>query len=119
MPKPLLGLVLGAILGAADGFTAIFYPETKGMVGTIMMLSGIKSMVVGLISGFIAAKLKSLTWSVIIGGVIAMIFAYLVAMTPTDGKYFYAEIMIPGTIVGLILGWATYKFGKASRAGTS
>jgi uncharacterized membrane protein len=114
MPKPILGLILGALLGGADGFTAIFYPATAGMVGSIMLWSGLKGMIVGILTGFFAAKINSLKWTVIFGGAVAALFAYLVAMTPTEGKYYYAEIMIPGTIVGLILGWATFKFGRRS-----
>ncbi len=113
MPKPIFGLVLGAILGALDGATAAFYPETASMVGSIIMWSGLKSLIVGLIVGICAAKIRSIPVVVVIGGALGLLFGYLVAMTPTDGKYFYAEIMIPGTIVGLILGWATAKYGGA------
>lgn len=116
MPKPLLGLLLGALLGAADGFTAIFYPETKDMVGSIMLWSGLKSMIVGVITGYFAAKIKSLPWTILFGGALALLLAYLAAMQPMpSGHYYYAEIMIPGAIVGLILGWATYKFGKTAK----
>ena len=116
MPKPVFGLILGAILGALDGATAAFYPDTKDMVGSIMMWSGLKSLIGGAIIGFFAAKVNSLKWGILFGGLVGLAFAYLVAMTPdpATGKTYYAEIMIPGTIVGLILGWATQKYGKAA-----
>lgn len=116
MPKPIFGLILGAILGALDGATAAFYPDTAGMVGSIIMWSGLKSLIGGAIIGFFAAKVNSLKWGIIFGGIVGLILAYLVAMQPdpTTGKFYYAEIMVPGTMVGLILGWATQKYGKAA-----
>ena len=33
-------------------------------------------------------------------------------MPDESGKHYYVEIMIPGTLVGLILGYATQKFGR-------
>ena len=33
MSKPILGLILGAILGVLDGLTSLFYPEVTADLG--------------------------------------------------------------------------------------
>ncbi len=37
MSKPLLGLLLGAGLGALDGLTSLFYPEVKSQLFMIIV----------------------------------------------------------------------------------
>ena len=46
------------------------------------------------------------------GGVIAAIFAFAIAAFPQpDGSHYWIAIMVPGTIVGLLVGYATQKYG--------
>jgi hypothetical protein len=41
------------------------------------------------------------------------LFAFLVAAMPDpSGKHYYFEIVIPGSIVGLIVGYATQRYGR-------
>jgi uncharacterized membrane protein (Fun14 family) len=35
------------------------------------------------------------------------------------GKHYYFEIMLPGGILGMIVGYATQRFGQASQAARS
>ena len=44
--------------------------------------------------------------------------AYLVAMAPDakTGQHYYAQIMIPGAIVGLLVGYATSRYGGNTAA---
>jgi uncharacterized membrane protein (Fun14 family) len=52
---------------------------------------------------------------VIVGLLVSSFFAFLVAAMPQpDGTHYWVEIMIPGAIVGLIVGYATQKFGRAA-----
>ena len=41
-----------------------------------------------------------------------LLFAYFVAAM--QGKYYF-EIMLPGAILGIIVGFATYQYGDAGR----
>lgn len=108
-------MVLGAILGALDGATAWFTPEVRDQVGTIMMLSSLKSVIAGLAIGIFAGFVKRRVAVVLFGFGVGLLLAYLVAMSPDpNGKYYYAEIMIPGSLVGLILGYATHQFATKS-----
>ena len=47
---------------------------------------------------------------VVVAAVLALPFA--LGVDPATGKRYFWEIMIPGSIVGLIVGYATQKFGE-------
>lgn len=113
MNKVLLGLILGAILGAIDGLTALFYPEVADQIFSIVVGSTFKGIIAGIIIGFVARKYHNLGLGIVVGLIVGAALAYLVAMMPDEqGNHYYVEIMIPGSLVGLILGFATQKFGK-------
>ncbi|MGA2456532.1 MAG: hypothetical protein ABSF85_03105 [Terriglobales bacterium] len=117
MNKIVVGLVLGAILGAIDGATAWFYPEARSMITNIMIGSSIKGMVVGLLSGWFARKVQSTLWGVVVGSALGLLFAFLVAaMDAAKGSPHYLEIMLPGFIVGAIIGFLTQKMGAPGPA---
>jgi len=112
MNKIVVGLLLGLILGAIDGATAWLYPETHSMIASIMVGSSVKGMVVGLLSGWFARKVQSTTLGVVVGAALGLLFAYLVAATDTvNGKHPYLEIMLPGFVVGAIIGFLTQRVG--------
>lgn len=113
MSKPVLGLIIGAILGVFDGLTALLTPEAAPTINTILIGSSVKGLLAGLIIGFFARKVKSLQAGLLFGGAIGLVLAFLVALQPMpSGNHYWLEIMIPGTIVGIILGYATQKYGK-------
>jgi MFS family permease len=116
MNKILVGLVFGLILGAVDGATAWFYPETRSLVGGIMVGSSIKGMVVGLISGWFARRVQSLKWGIVVGASFGLLFAFLVAVNDTmNGRHPYLEIMTPGFVVGAMIGFLTQRLGTPRR----
>lgn len=115
MNKPLLGLVLGGALGALDGLTALFSaPEVKPQIMAIVAGSTGKGLLAGLLIGLIARKIDHLTAVVVLGVVVAAIIAlpFALGVDPVTGKRYFWEIMIPGSIVGLIVGYATQKYGR-------
>lgn len=112
MDKILVGLLLGLILGAIDGATAWFYPEAQPMIAGIMVGSSIKGMVVGLLCGWFARRVQSTKWGILVGAALGLLFAFLVAaMDTVNGKHPYLEIMMPGFIVGAIIGFLTQRMG--------
>ncbi len=112
MNKILIGLLAGLILGAMDGATAWFYPEVRTMLGGIMVGSSIKGMIVGLLSGWFARKVQSTGWGIVVGSAFGLLFAFLVAaMNTVNGKHPYLEIMLPGFVVGAIVGFLTQRMG--------
>jgi len=115
MNKILVGLLLGLVLGAIDGATAWFYPEAQPMISAIMVGSSIKGMVVGLLCGWFARKVQSTIWGIVLGSVLGLLFAFFVAaMDTVNGKHAYVEIMLPGFIVGAIIGFLTQRVGAAA-----
>jgi hypothetical protein len=114
MNKIILGLVLGAILGAFDGLTAWFTPEARSQLLGIVIGSTIKGLIAGILIGYFARKVNSLPLGILFGLGVGLILAFIVAAMPNPaGKHYYFEIMLPGSIVGMIVGYATQRFGAA------
>ena len=117
MNKIMAGLLFGLILGAIDGATAWFYPEARPMLAGIMVGSSIKGMIVGLFSGWFARKVQSTAWGIVVGSGLGLLFAFLVAaMDAAKGKPHYLEIMLPGFVVGAIVGFLTQRVGSRGLA---
>lgn len=115
MNKPLLGLMLGGALGALDGLTALISaPEVRPEIITIVAGSTGKGLLAGVITGVIARRVNNLAVGIAAGVVIAALLALPIALAtdPVTGKRYFWEIMIPGSIVGMIVGYATQKFGQ-------
>jgi hypothetical protein len=115
--KIVVGLIFGLILGAIDGATALFYPETRPVIVGIMIGSSFKGMLVGLFSGWFARKVQSTAWGIVIGSALGLLFAFIVAvMDASKGKPHYLEIMLPGFVVGAIVGFLTQRMGTPAVA---
>jgi len=110
MNKVVLGLVLGGLLGIFDGLTAWFTPEVRPLLMQIVIGSTIKGLIAGLLIGAFARKWNSLGLGIIFGLGVGALLAFFVAHL--QGKYYF-EIMLPGSLVGLIVGYATQRFGRA------
>ena len=109
MSKPLIGLVLGAVLGAIDGLTAWFTPAVRDQLAGIVFGSTVKGIIAGVAIGFFAKKFHSLPIGILFGVIVGAILAWLVAFM--QGGYYF-QIILPGTLVGLIVGFATQRYGN-------
>lgn len=117
MNKILVGLIFGLVLGAIDGATALFYPETRPVIVGIMIGSSFKGMLVGLFSGWFARRVHSTGWGIVVGSSLGLLFAFIVAvMDASKGKPHYLEIMLPGFVVGAIVGFLTQRMGTPAVA---
>ena len=116
MNKILVGLLFGLVLGALDGATAWFTPEVRPLIGSILVGSSIKGMLVGLVCGWFGRKVQSVKWGIVLGALIGLFLAFLVAAMPSEtGKHYYLEIMLPGFVVGAIIGFLTQRIGTPAR----
>jgi asparagine N-glycosylation enzyme membrane subunit Stt3 len=112
MNKPMVGMIAGAVLGAIDGGTAWFVPAVRSEMEGILMWSSVKGMLVGIICGLIARKVHSTAAGLAAGAGFGLLFAYLVAMMPEpDGTHYYLQIMVPGFVLGALIGFLTQKMG--------
>ena len=117
MSKPLFGLILGGILGIFDGLTAWFTPDVRNELLGIIVGSTFKGLVAGVAIGYFAKKVDSLPLGVVFGLGVGLVLAWIVAALPSaTGKHYYFEIMLPGAIVGAIVGYATQKYQTARPA---
>jgi hypothetical protein len=116
MNKPVLGLVLGGVLGIFDGLSALVSaPETAPLIASIVIGSTVKGIIAGLLIGWFAKKVNSLPAGIVFGLSVGLILAYLVAAMPGEnGEHYYWEIMLPGALVGVIVGYATQRYGKSA-----
>lgn len=117
MSKPILGLLLGGILGIFDGLSALVSAGSDpvirdGIVG-IVIGSTFKGVIAGVAIGYFSKKFNSLPLGIAFGFAIGLFLAFLIALM--QGKYWF-EIMIPGAMVGVIVGYATQRYGARSVA---
>lgn len=111
--KILIGLVAGAGLGFVDGLTAWFTPAVRPFIMGILLGSTFKGLVVGLICGLVARKVQSVPVGLGLGAGLGLFFAYLVASMPAEtGEHYYVEIMVPGFVVGAIIGFLTQRLPR-------
>ena len=120
MSKILLGLLLGGILGIFDGLTAWFTPEVRVQLLMIVFFSTIKGLVTGIAIGVFARLVNSLFLGIIFGLGVGLLLAFIVAALPDEsGKHYYFEIMLPGGVLGLVVGFATQRYGRPVRSGAN
>ena len=116
MNKPLLGLLLGGVLGVFDGLTAWFTPAARSQMVQIVLGSTVKGLIAGILIGYFARKVNSLALGIVFGLGVGLLLAYGVAAMQPGPDHYYFEIMLPGGIVGTIIGYATQRFGQPQPA---
>jgi hypothetical protein len=116
--KPVLGLVLGSVLGVFDGLSALISaPETAPMITGIVIGSTFKGLIVGLLVGWFATRTRSVPAGVIVGLALGAFFALLIAAMPNpDGSHYWWQIVLPGSVLGMIVGYATQRYGRTTPA---
>lgn len=116
MSKPILGLILGGVLGALDGLSALVsspdVPEVKAGIVGIVIGSTTKGLIVGIVTGVVARKFNSMGLAIASGLTLGFFFAAMIAVM--QGSH-YLEIILPGSLVGVIVGFVSQKYGAAQR----
>ena len=117
--RPLLGIVAGALLGAFDGLSALVSaPEVADEIAGIVLGSSMKGLLAGLVIGFVARKLQSSRAAIAVGIVVAsavtLPVAYMNATHYGNASYYW-KIMLPGALVGAIVGYVVMRYAKPPR----
>jgi hypothetical protein len=112
MNKIVMGLVLGGILGVLDGLTSWFTPAVRNQLLGIVLGSTFKGLIAGVLIGVFARKVNSLPLGIVFGLAVGTFLAWIIAFMQ-HGYYF--QIMLPGAMVGLIVGYATQKYGASAQ----
>jgi hypothetical protein len=114
MKRPVFGLLLGGVLGIFDGLSALVSaPETKSQIGAIVGGSVFKGLLVGALIGWVSGKVETVGSGVLWGTIIGLFFAALVSLLQklSGQPAYYWQIMLPGAILGVLVGYATVTFG--------
>lgn len=113
MSKPIFGLVLGGVLGIFDGLTAWFTPAVRNQMAGIVVGSTVKGLIAGVLIGYFAKKFNSLPLGIVFGLAVGLLLAFAVAVMPGEnGEHYYFQIMLPGSVLGIVVGFATQKYGR-------
>lgn len=113
MSKPLLGMIVGALLGLLDGISAWFSPDARPIFLTIVVGSTLKGLVTGLVAGVIARRRHSMLVGITAGLVVGLVLSALAAIGQPDHAI---EIVLPGMLVGAIVGFITQRSPASIRA---
>ena len=111
MGKVALGIIVGGTLGAIDGLSAWFSPEARPMLPAIVVGSTAKGMVTGILAGMVARWRRSTALGIGAGAVIGFALSSLAAMGQPGH---YLEIVLPGMIVGTLVGFVTQRYPDRS-----
>jgi len=116
MNKPVFGLVLGGVLGIFDGLSALVSsPEVSSQIAGIVICSTFKGLIAGALIGWFAKKVNSLPLGIVFGLIVGAALALPIAIMNSNALHhnYYWQIMLPGSIVGLIVGYATQRHEPA------
>jgi hypothetical protein len=123
MKKPLFGMLLGGILGIPDGLSALVSagddPNIRAGIVGIVIGSTVKGLIAGALIGWFAKKVNSLPLGILFGLGVGTLLAFGVSMMQVAAGQpaYYWEIMLPGAILGVIVGYATFMH-RETQAGT-
>lgn len=114
LSKPILGLITGGTLGLLDGLSGFLEPSLAPVMTSVITFSMLKGLLSGLAIGFFSHRVRSMPLGLFAGMVIAALFSLLVILRAGMGLFW--DIMLPGMLLGLLVGFATQKFGRRPEA---
>lgn len=113
LSKPLLGLALGGTLGLLDGLSGFFEPSLAPLMSSVITFSLLKGLIAGMVIGYVSQRVHSMFLGVLAGLAIASALSLLVILHA--GMALFWDIMLPGMVLGVIVGFATQKFGRSKQ----
>jgi hypothetical protein len=108
--KPMLGLAVGGTLGLLDGLSGFLEPSLAPLMTSVITFSLLKGLVAGIAIGYFSKKVHSMALGILAGLAIAAVLSLLVILRA--GMALFWDILLPGMLVGVIVGFATQRFGK-------
>src|SRR6267378_6083052 len=108
--KPLLGLVVGGMLGLLDGLSGFFEPSLAPVMSSVITFSLLKGLVAGIATGYVSQRVHSVLLGILAGIGIAAVLSLLAILHA--GMALFWDIMVPGMFLGGIVGFATQRFGR-------
>jgi hypothetical protein len=112
--KPMLGLAVGGTLGLLDGLSGFLEPSLAPVMTGVITSSLLKGLLAGVVIGYVSQKLRSMALGLLAGGAIGAVLSLPVILWA--GMASFWDIMLPGMLLGLIVGFSTQKFGTQVEA---
>ena len=118
LSKPTLGLAIGGALGLLDGLSGFLEPSLAPVMTSVITFSLLKGLIAGIAIGYFSKRVRSMAFGILAGVVIAAVLSLFVILRA--GMALFWDIMLPGMLIGVIVGFATQKFGRpAERLATN
>jgi len=114
LTKPMLGLAVGGVLGLLDGLSGFFEPSLAPVMGSVITFSLLKGLLSGMATGYISQRVHSMPLGILAGIGIAAVLSLLVILRA--GMALFWDILLPGMLLGAIVGFATQRFGRAKES---
>src|SRR5580693_10115585 len=110
LTKPILGLAVGGTLGLLDGLSGFLAPSLAPLMTSVITFSLLKGLLSGVAIGFVSQRVHSMAVGLLAGLGIAAALSLLVILQA--GMALFWDIMLPGMLLGVVVGFTTQKFGK-------
>ena len=114
LTKPMLGLAVGGTLGLLDGLSGFLEPSLASVMTSVITFSLLKGLVSGVAIGYVSEKVHSIALGMLAGMAIAAVLSLLVILRA--GMALFWDIMLPGMLLGVVVGFTTQKFGRQATA---
>jgi hypothetical protein len=110
LTKPMLGLAVGGTLGLLDGLSGFFEPSLAPAMSSVITFSLLKGLLSGIAIGCVSQRFHSMPVGILAGAGIAAALSLLVILHA--GMALFWDIMLPGMLLGVVVGFTTQKFGQ-------
>ena len=117
LTKPMLGLAVGGTLGLLDGLSGFLEPSLAPLMGSVITFSLLKGLVSGVAIGYFSKRVDSMPLGILVGVVIASALSMLLILKA--GIALFWDIVLPGMLLGVIVGFATQRFGRLPAASSA
>jgi hypothetical protein len=111
LTKPVLGLAVGGVLGLLDGLSGFLEPTLAPVMGSVITFSLLKGLLAGIATGYVSQRVHSMMLGILAGIGIAAALSLLVILRA--GMTLFWDILLPGMLLGAIVGFATQRFGRS------
>ena len=105
----MLGLAVGGTLGLLDGLSGFLDPSLAPLMSSVITFSLLKGLISGVAIGYFSKRVHSMSLGILAGIFIAAAFSMLLILKA--GITLFWDIILPGMLLGVIVGFATQRFG--------
>ena len=117
LTKPILGLAVGGTLGLMDGLSGFLEPSLAPVMSSVITFSLLKGVVSGVAIGYVSQRFHSMLVGILAGIGIAAALSLLIVLHA--GVALLWDILLPGLLLGIVVGFATQRFGRSNKPASS